>query len=103
MECVKVESNGDDIGDALCGRHFTNNHMRAAWRHKSTNLVTNQLRHFGFPTKADTFAPAANCFHRGRKRLTRIFNQDRLRLGIARQTHGVLAYCGLVDRRGSDP
>ncbi|BBX58333.1 hypothetical protein MSHO_36780 [Mycobacterium shottsii] len=56
MECVNVESDGNHIGDALRCRHFTNDHMRATRRHESTNLRSNQLRHLGFPTEADTFA-----------------------------------------------
>lgn len=67
VECVHVESDGDYIGDALCRGHFTNDHMRAAWRHELTNLISNQLRHFGFPTKADTFALTADSRHSGRR------------------------------------
>jgi hypothetical protein len=67
VERVSVEPDGDDIGDALRGRHFTDDHMRAAWRHESTNLSRNQLRHFGFPTKADTSALTADSRHGGRR------------------------------------
>ncbi|SOJ54608.1 hypothetical protein MSIMFB_02097 [Mycobacterium simulans] len=67
MECVSVEPDGNDIGDALRGRHFTYDYMHAACRHESTNLTGNQLRHFGFPTKADTFSLTAGNRHRGRR------------------------------------
>lgn len=67
VECVNVESDGDYIGDALCGGHFTNDHMRAAWRHELTNLISDQLRHVGFPTKADMFALTADGRHSGRR------------------------------------
>ncbi|MCV7008735.1 hypothetical protein [Mycobacterium gordonae] len=33
VERVSVESDGDDISDALCGRHFADDHVRAAGRH----------------------------------------------------------------------
>lgn len=65
VECVGVESDGDYIGDALRGRHLTNDDMRAARRHESTDLSSNELRHLGFPTKTDTFALAAGSRHSG--------------------------------------
>jgi hypothetical protein len=67
VECVGVEPDGNDIGDALCGRHFTNDHVCAAWRHESTNLSCNQLHHLGFPAKADMSALTADSRHSGRR------------------------------------
>ncbi|MFY2858266.1 hypothetical protein ACOJVU_00045 [Mycobacterium sp. THU-M104] len=67
VQCVNVESDGDDIGDALRGRYFAGDHVRATWRHESANLRSNQLRHLGLPTEAESFALTAGSRHSGRR------------------------------------
>ena len=67
VECVSIKPDSDDICDALCCWHLTNDHVCAAWRHQPTDLRSNQLRHLGFPTKTDTFALSAGCCHSARR------------------------------------
>lgn len=51
-----VEPNGNDVGDALRGRHLADDQMRAAPRHQLVDLTSDERCHFRLPVEHVTFA-----------------------------------------------
>lgn len=62
---LSVEPDGNDVGDALRGRHLSDDQVRTAPRHQSVNLIDDERRHVGFPAEPVTFALIGGRLARG--------------------------------------
>jgi hypothetical protein len=51
-----VEPDGNDVGDALRGRHLADDQVRAAPRHQPVDLTGDERRHLRLPAEPVTFA-----------------------------------------------